>query len=276
MRKKRVLATVIAASFLSACTSGYVPLSHYDTTNLADLQEIKAPPTYNNEEAGSATNSQIRYKALEEIAMGIGAQGGLASASQGIDNNLTKDKNQLDSLFNFNGMMLSHGVIPPVLVQGDNSLNLADSDTIRIADKTYKIVKQARFVTTPPTWREYLWQSFDKPELPNKTLLPTNPEERRIWRRAIKLGWERGTQQAYNIFSQNLAMLKRDFQGMILYRRLLEEHMISPPYVAKTEFGVTGNGDELRVNDEMLRITEHPQLQTNSKRWRAIVVKPDA
>jgi defect-in-organelle-trafficking protein DotC len=276
MRKKRVLATVIAASLLGACTSGYVPLSHYDTTNLADLQEIKAPPTYNNEEAGSATNSQIRYKALEEIAMGIGAQGGLASASQGIDNNLTKDKNQLDSLFNFNGMMLSHGVIPPVLVQGDNSLNLADSDTIRIADKTYKIVKQARFVTTPPTWREYLWQSFDKPELPNKTLLPTNPEERRIWRRAIKLGWERGTQQAYNIFSQNLAMLKRDFQGMILYRRLLEEHMISPPYVAKTEFGVTGNGDELRVNDEMLRITEHPQLQTNSKRWRAIVVKPDA
>jgi defect in organelle trafficking protein DotC len=276
MRRKRVLATVIAASLLSACTSGYVPLQNYDTTNLGDLQEISAPPSYNNEESGSATNSQIRYKALEEIAMGIGAQGGLASASQGIDNNLTKDKNHLDSLFNFNGMMLSHGVIPPVLVQGDNSLNLADSDTIRIADKTYKIVKQARFVTTPPTWREYLWQSYEKPELPNKTLLPTNADERRIWRRAIKLGWERGTQQAYNIFQQNLAMLKRDFQGMILYRRLLEEHMISPPYVAKTEFGVTGNGDELRVNDEMLRITEHPQLQTNSKRWRAIVVKPDA
>jgi defect-in-organelle-trafficking protein DotC len=274
MRKKLVLAIILTISLLSACTA-YVPLKNYDTTNLDDLEKITAPPSYNNEEAGSATNSQIRYKALEEIAMGIGAQGGLASASQGIDNNLIKDKNQLDALFNFNGMMLSHGVIPPVLVEGDNSLNLADSDTIRISDKTYKIVRQARFVTTPPNWREYLWQSYDKPELPNKTLLPTNDAERRIWRRAIKLGWERGTQQAYNIFQQNLATLKRDFQGMILYRKLLEQHIVSPPYVAKTEFGVTGNGDELHVNDEMLRITEHPQLQTNSKRWRAIVVRPD-
>ncbi|MES2218045.1 MAG: type IV secretory system conjugative DNA transfer family protein [Pseudomonadota bacterium] len=275
MRKKLVLATIITVSLLSACTR-YVPLQNYDTTNLADLQKIEAPPSYNNEEAGSPTNNQIRYKALEEIAMGIGAQGGLASASQSIDNNLIKDKNQLDALFNFNGMMLSHGVIPPVLVQGDNSLNLADPDTIRISDKTYKIVRQARFVTTPPNWRDYLWQSYEKPELPNKTLLPTNPDERRIWRRAIKLGWDKGTQQAYDIFQQNLATLKRDYQGMILYRRLLEEHIVSPPYVAKTEFGVTGNGDELRVNDEMLRITEHPQLQTNSKRWRAIVVRPDA
>jgi defect-in-organelle-trafficking protein DotC len=60
---------------------------------------------------------------------------------------------------------------------------------------------------------------------------------------------------------------------MILYRKLLQLGMVSPPYVAKTEFGVTGNGDELRVNDQMLRITEHPQLQTNSNKWRAIVVK---
>jgi defect-in-organelle-trafficking protein DotC len=272
MRAKRILATVVTAGLLSACTA-YVPPTNYDTTNIEDLQKISAPPPRQNEESGSATNSQIRYKALEEIALGIGAQGGLASASKGIDNNLTKDKNQLDTLFNFNGMMLSHGVIPPVLVQGDNSLNLADPDTLRIADKTYKIVRQARFVTTPPNWRDYLWQSYDKPELPDKTLLPTNADERRIWRKAIKLGWERGVQQAYNIFQQNLALLKRDYTGMILYRKLLQLGMVSPPYVAKTEFGVTGNGDELRVNDQMLRITEHPQLQTNSNKWRAIVVK---
>ena len=108
-----------------------------------------------------------------------------------IDANLEKDKKHLEALFNFNGMMLSHAVLPPVLVQGDNSLNLADPDTIRIADKTYKIVKQARFATTPPNWREYLWQSFDKPEMPHKILLPTNAEERRIWKHAISVGWEK-------------------------------------------------------------------------------------
>ena len=274
MRAKLLIASIVTASLLSACT-GYVAPTSYDTTNLADLEKISAPPPSHDGEAGNAVNSQIRNKALEEIALGVGAQGGLASAAKDINDHLIQDKNHLDALFNFNGMMLSHGVLPPVLTQGDNSLNLADPDTIRIADRTYKIVKQARFATVPPTWRDYLWLAYNKPEMPDKSLMPTNAEERRIWRKAIKLGWERGVQQAYNIFQQNLSLLKRDFTGMILYRKLLQQGMVSPPYVAKTEFGVTGNNDELRVNDAMLRITEHPHLQTNSQHWRAVVVKND-
>ncbi len=165
--------------------------------------------------------------------MGLGAQAGLAYAYGDIDASIDKDKKHLDTIFNFNGMLLTHSVLPPVLEQGDDSLNLADPDTIRIADKTYKIVAQARFTTTPPTWREYLWQENSKPEIPNKILLPETKEERELWRRSIKLGWEKGTQQASTNFQQNLARLKRDYQGMILYRKLLQEHMISPPFVSK-------------------------------------------
>jgi defect-in-organelle-trafficking protein DotC len=268
-----IVATIALSSLLTACSTA--PRRNIDTSNLSQLQSITAAPPVRTVSAGGSSDSQIRYKALEDIGMGLGAQGGLAAASRGIDANLLHDHMQLEGLFNFNGMMLSHGVLPPVLVEGDNSLNQADPDTIRVADKTYKILKQARFVTTPPNWREYLWQSFEKPEMPNVTLLPTNEAERRIWRHAVRVGWEKGTQQAYNIFQQNLALLKRDFQGMILYRKLLAENMISAPYVAKTDLGVTGNGDDMRINDQVLRITDHPQLQTNSNRWRAIVVKQD-
>jgi hypothetical protein len=35
---------------------------------------------------------------------------------------------------------------------------------------------------------------------------------------------------------------------------------------------VTGNGDDRRINDQVLRITEHPQLKTDSNGWKAIVV----
>jgi defect in organelle trafficking protein DotC len=275
MRHKLILAIVVTASLLSACVTSYVPPDKkYDTTNLSELESITVPVKHDGE-TGNPADSQLRYKALEEIGMTLGAQGGLAAASLGIDNSLDRDRRQLEALFNFNGMLLSHGVMPPVLVQSDTSLNLNDPDTIRIADKTYKIIKQARFVTAPPNWRDYLWQSYDKPEMPHMVLLPTNAEERRIWRRAIRLGWDKGTQQAYNIFQQNLALLKRDYAGMILYRKLLQEHMVSPPYVAKTELGVTGNGEDMRINDQILRITVHPQLQTNSNRWKAIVVKPN-
>jgi len=261
-------AALSACSFLKPSTP-----TEIDTMNLSQIEVLNEASV--QAAMIGAQIGQLRAKALADTAMSLGAQAGLAAAASGVNDHLSTDAKHLDSIFNFNAMMLSHGVLPPVLAQGNNSLNLDNPDTIRIADKTYRIIKQARFATTAPTWREYLWLTFQKPELPHKAMLPRNAQEREVWRKAIKLGWDKGTQQAYTIFGQNLARLKRDFQGMILYRKLLQEHMISAPFVSKTELGVTGDGTDMRVNDQVLRITEHPQLQTDSNNWKAVVVNPN-
>lgn len=269
MKAKLIILLVSITSLLSAC-SWFSTQKSVDPTNLRSLENIQ-PDDPKVATSYGALNG-IRVKALEDTAMSLAAQGGLAAATNEINGHLEKDKWYLETLFNFNGMMLSHGVLPPVLVQGDNSLNLADPNTIRVADKTYKIVQQARFVTTPPNWRDYIWVNYSKPELPSKFLLPRNADERKIWVKAIKVGWDKGYQQAYNMFQQNLARLKRDYQGMILYRKLLQHHMISAPFVSRTELGVTGDGSDMRINDQVLRITELPKLQTESNGWKAIVV----
>ncbi len=263
------LIVILVASLLSACAHNPPKI---DPTNINDLENMSADTTTASE---SSQIGQIRIKALEDTALSLGAQGGLAWASQQINKRTDKDKWYLESIYNFNGMMLSHGVLPPVLTEANNSLNLADSSTIRIADKTYQIVQQARFATTPPNWREYIWLPFNKPELPNKVLLPRTSEERAVWSKNIRIGWQKGIEQAYSIFQQNLARLKRDYNGMILYRKLLQEKMVSAPYVSKTELGVTGDGTDMRINDQVLRITEMPKLQTDSSGWNAIVVKED-
>lgn len=242
-----------------------------DTTNLCQLENVQMEPY--SPPSGYSGLSGLRAKSLRDSAMSIGAQGGLAWASDRMNVKMSTDEKYLDSIFNFNAMVLSHGIMPPVLVQGDNSLNLADPNTIRVADRTYKIVRQARFATTPPNWREYLWLTYPKPELPDKTLLPRTQEEQKIWREGIHTGWQKGIEQSYSIFQQNLARLKRDYQGMILYRKLLQQRMISPPFVSRTELGITGDGSDMRVNDQVLRIVELPKLQTNSKGWNAVVVK---
>lgn len=242
-----------------------------DTTNLSALESVKIETV---SPSGSMTElSQLRSKSLRDTAMSLGAQGGLSWASERMNVKLDKDKKYLDSVYNFYAMVLSHGVIPPVLEMGDNSLNLDDPNTIRVADRTYKIVAQARFATTPPTWRDYLWMSYSKPELPDKTLLPRTRAEQAIWKEGIQAGWQMGIEQAFSNFQQNLARLKRDYRGMVIYRKLLQERMISPPFVARTELGVTGNGTDMRINDQVLRIVELPKLQTNSRGWRAVVVK---
>lgn len=262
---------LVSTLLVNACAVRVQNLDAIDTTNYNQLISVKYIPR--SPSTARVTSSNLRARMLEDSALSIGAQAGLAWASEKINVQMTHDRRYLDTIYNFSGMMLTHGVIPPVLVEGDYTLNLDDPTTIRVSDRTFKIVKQARFATTPPNWREYLWLSYTKPELPNRTLLPRTYEEQCVWRKAIRMGWEKGIEQAYSIFHQNLARLKRDFAGMILYRKLLQQKMISQPFVSRTELGVTGNGDDMHVNDQVLRIVELPQLQTNSKKWEAIVIK---
>jgi defect-in-organelle-trafficking protein DotC len=273
MNKKHLLLSVIILNLLTACASHQQNLDNIDTTNISQLESVKVIPTSPSGTATKNELSSLRIKALKDSAMSIGAQGGLAWASEAMNVRMEADRKYLDTIYNFNAMMLSHGVLPPVLEEGDYSLNLDDPSTIRVADRTYKIVQQARFSTTPPNWREYLILAYTRPELPDKTLLPRTADEQKIWKKGIDAGWDKGVQQGYSIFQQSLARLKRDFKGMVLYRKLLQERMISPPFVARTELGITGNGDDMRVNDQVLRIVEMPKLQMNGRHWNAVVVK---
>jgi len=127
-------------------------------------------------------------------------------------------------------------------------------------------------VTAPPTWRDYLWMNYSPPDRPNASLLPRDQEEQKVWDQAYEQGWKDGVVQANQIFSENMGRLKRDYNGMILYRKLLAQKMVTPPFVAKSELGVTGDVNEVRVNDQVLRITATSELVPNSKRWKSIVV----
>src|SRR5947209_4795816 len=96
----------------------------------------------------------IRLQAIRDTALSVGAQGGLAWRSHQIDTMLLESQNHLDQIFNFNAVMLKHNVLPPVLVEGRNTLNLANTQAIRLADRIYKIQSPPHFVTAAPTWRD--------------------------------------------------------------------------------------------------------------------------
>jgi len=215
----------------------------------------------------------IRYIALKETALGLGAQAGLAWRAQEIDKMLKNDTKKLNDVYNFRPLILNHNVLPPVLEESQNSFNLASPDTVRLASKIYKIVTPPRFVTAPPTWGDYLWMEYQKPAAPNSTLLPRGAGEREVWNEFIVDGWEQGVKQANEIFSTNLGRLTRDYKGMILYQKLIAQNMISAPFVGKTNLGITGGGNQLRIGDKIMRITAIPSLNANSKAWKAVIAK---
>ncbi len=266
-----VLAASTAICILSSCANQTARLStdNVDTTSLSSLQNLSTSklPTADN-------INKIRLQALQQTALEVGAQGGLAKQSNDINHDLVAKARQLDQTFNFHPMILHNNVLPPVLVEGRTLLDQSAPDTLRIADHTYKIVKQARFITAPPTWRTYLWMDYKKPAAPDPTLIPQTVQEEKVWKRYVTQGWQQGIEQANTIFNANLARLKQDYAGMVLYRKLLALKMISKPYVATTELGITGDHKQIAINDQLLRITALPQLQTDSDKWRSAIIDP--
>lgn len=212
--------------------------------------------------------NKIRETAIKETAGSIGAQAGLAWRTRELNDLLTKNSHQLDEIFNFNAILLSHNVLPPVLVEERDSLTLDDSETIRLASRDYQILFPARFVTAAPTWRDYIFLVYKKPDIPNYSLLPKSDIERTLWNKYIKIGWQNGIDQANQIFNSNLNRLKRDFGGMILYRKLYAQKIVSAPFVAQADLGITGGGNSMRINDRVLRITAISELDPNSKHWQ--------
>ena len=265
--------SIILALFLllTACAPANRQVG--DTGTLSGLQAMgstKAALT-----GPRSSMSKIREMAIKETALSLGAQSGLAWRAKIIDEQLVKETRNLDAIYDFNSLTLAHNILPPVLLEGRNTLNLADAQTIRISDRTYKVAKQAHFVTTPPNWRQYIWMDYKKPEYPNVTLLPKTKAERIVWSQCVEKGWKDGVEQANIILEESIARLKEDFAGMILYRKLLAMNMVSAPFVSHTDLGVTGDAGEIHIDDQVLRITALPALNINSKEWRAAVAKDE-
>ena len=241
----------------------------YTLNDVIDLSDPKRKDT------NTSKINPIRRQAIEETALTTGAQTALAWRTQQINRHLERYQRNLNLSFNFNAVLIDNRVIPPVLIEGRNSLNLDDPNTLNIVDRTYQIARQARFVTTPPNWREYLVQDFQIPEAPSNTLLPKNAEERQLWVNFAVEGWKNGISQANAIFSENLARIKQDYVGMVLYRKLLAQNVVSPPFVAKADLGITGDSNRMDINTQVLRITSLPRLNLNSEDWESIVINTD-
>lgn len=272
VRNRNILKTIVVlmAASTFGCTptkKGTDPLADQTLGKLSALGDYKLP-------YGKSV-SIMRANMVRDAALSVGARTGLAYRSNQINATVSKYDRGLSRVFNFGGLVLNDNVLPPVLVESDNNLHLANDVTIRVSDRNYEIVKQARFVTAAPIWKDYLILHYEAPEDPDDSILPKSPGERAIWRKYIKQGWAAGIKQAESIFKENLARMKRDFSGMVRYHSLLSRNMVTPPYVGSIDMGITGDSKQVNVNDRILRITALPELKSDSNEWRTVVIRHD-
>lgn len=215
----------------------------------------------------------IRRDALREAAISYGARGGLAWRTFYIRNDLEKSAASLDKVYDFRQLLIPAPsgflIEPPIINESLNAMLIEDDgQQAAVSDALYNIVNNAKIVSTARTWRNYLEREWGTVEPPPDILRPENEEERKLWQELVIKGWDEGIKQADEIFQDDLNVLQADFQGMVRYRMLLAQGMVSPPYALQVDRGVTGDGNEMRVGDRAVQITGVPELITGSEAWQ--------
>ncbi|HAJ89584.1 MAG TPA: type IV secretion system protein DotC [Rhodospirillaceae bacterium] len=241
---------------------------------LTQLQEIagyKAPKGSDSKEMPF----DIRKESLKEAALSYGARGGLAARSYEINKSIGGKGVYLDKVYDFRQLLISAPsgfmIEPPIISESLKALLIeGDGQKAAVADAIYKINENVKIVSAPRNWRQYLERTWGPVEEPPEILRPKDEKERAEWRINVKAGWLEGFEQADEVFAQDLNRLQYEFSGMVRYRQLLAQGMVSAPFAQQIDRGVTGeaSASTMRVGDRAVVITGVPELITESQRWQ--------
>jgi defect-in-organelle-trafficking protein DotC len=242
---------------------------------LTDLQEQSRGQ---EEVSGEASGLHIRADAVREAALSYGARGGLAFRTFMIQRRLAEYDTSLSKAFDFKRLLIAAptGLLiePPVVSAAEKAVIVERTgQTAAVADRIYRINRIARIVTASRDWHLYLERDWGRVDPPPSMLLPKDDIERAAWRAFIKQGWAAGVTQAEDTFEADLDRLTEDFVGMVRYRELLAQGMITPPFAVADDRGVTAhtnsNGEayEMRIGDRGLTITDKSSLVPRSDQW---------
>ena len=215
----------------------------------------------------------IRKEAMTEAAISYGARGGLSWRTFCIREELNQRARYLDKVFDFGQLLIGapSGMLiePPIINESVNAMLIeGDGQQAAVSDRVYNIVMNARIVSAPRSWRTYIDREWNVVVPPPDILRPENDEERKLWVEMVNKGWAEGVLQANETFENDLNLLVADFSGMVRYRMLLAQGMISPPGALQVDRGITGDGSQMRVGDRAIQITVPPELVTGSDQWQ--------
>lgn len=241
--------------------------------SLEELQGLEPDTVVKEDLDTSGLPVNIRRNAVSEAALSYGARGGLAWRTYYIRREIEHRKSYMDKVFDFRNLLISapSGLLiePPVISEQDNALLIqTGGDKAAVADRIYEINKNAQIVSTPRHWRNYLEREWGEVLPPPDILRPHDKKERAVWMEAVAKGWRKGVEQADEIFDDDLNQLTADYRGMVRYRMLLAQGMVSPPYAVLTDRGVTGDGKTMRVGDREVHITGMPELNAGTRTWK--------
>jgi defect-in-organelle-trafficking protein DotC len=246
-----------------------------DMTVLQQVHQSQtgAAESISDDPVSKGLSLDMRRSAQREAALSYGARGGLAKRNFEIMERMKGFETVLDRVFDFRALLIKapSGLLiePPIIKESNKAVVVTnEGDEAAVADKVFDINKKAKIITAPRDWRQYLIQSWSKVPPPPRVLWPQGEKEQVEWEGWVTQGWQAGIAQADEIFEANVNHLVAEYNGMVRYKMLLAQEMITAPYAMYEDRGVKGDTNQMRVGDRAIRITGPSQFLTKANLWK--------
>lgn len=216
---------------------------------------------------------RLRPEGIREAGMVVATQAAVRFRYGQIASELRDRSNDLDKVFNFAPLLMNQGkVVPPVIASAGKSVQIESPTEGSYTGATFRIISPARIVSVPPDWRSYLLYA-DLPDIQPVTpaLLPQNKEEQAIWDAAVEDGWRLGLEHANRLFEVSLSRLVRDIRGILKFKTLVLQGMVTLPGYEEGRIGITVNGERLDVDQRTFRLVL-PSRFLDPTHWKPILI----
>lgn len=208
-------------------------------------------------------SKSIRLRAMTEHAKSVAIRSGIKSRINTIHEAIQQNSREFDAIYDFSYLMIDGNVVPPVISEANNLYNQKGDSQVNTAAKIFKIVKQARFATPAPNWREYLnfpveSSAFEKYAYVAGEMQPKDDIELKAWQDATVEGWNLGVNQGNIILQQGMERLNRDYLGMVRFHQFVMQGKLSMPVINQYKLYDTNDGTTMVLDEKMLRISVLP------------------
>jgi len=232
---------------------------------LNELFNITEEVDYDKEREGTR---KIRLSTLKNAAFSWGVQEGLFWRHNIIMKFLDEQSLNLHTVFDFNKFIVDGKMLMPSVVESERIFDQTSRTSARTVNVSFTLDKSAKIVPKPPTWRDYLLRTIDKPERPHAVIFPRTSDETDAWIELLEKGWKSGIKQANDIFEIDLRNLQKNFEGRYRFRKLLAMGYVTMPQVKSSKYSVLKleDGRTININDVLYSITSISEF-TDSDKW---------
>lgn len=276
--KLSLVALCFGSSFAPSQAVASLNVDIYDYFSELEQQSFRADSRYVSE-SQILNGGDLISRGRDVEARSIGQQAGKYWAQQELQAMLNGQEMKLNNVFDLSPYIQSYGqyyVFPPIVTESRGAKTYKDArhQSFTIADRAFFIRSEPRFVDAIPTWKSYVRFTAQKPQISSKGLLPSNSEQKKLWRENFDLGWKEGVKSALLNFDLQFARLTHDIMGIQRYVILRDAGYITEPQFTTSSQPVSGNKNMMFIGNKYVAITVSPKLDHNYRNWRIIPELP--